>query len=193
MKLFAPLYDRVMLWSAHPRAPWYLCGVSFIESSFFPVPVVFMLIPIVAATPKRGWFLALITTISSVAGGLLGYLIGNGFIELAMPWIIELGKLEAFELAQSWFKEYGFAALFLAGFSPIPYKVFTIAAGTMSMNLVPFVLASLIGRAGQFFLATALVIYLGPKFQPMVEKYVERVGWAVVTLVSIAIVVKYLI
>lgn len=163
------------------------------ESSFFPIPVVFMLIPMVAANPKRGWFLALLTTVSSVAGGLVGYVLGYGFIEMAMPWIIEFGKLDAFELAQSWFDEYGFAALFLAGISPIPYKVFTIAAGTMSMHLVPFVLASLIGRAGQFFIAAALVIYLGPKFLPKVEQYVERIGWAVVGLVVIILGVKYLI
>ena len=193
MKLFDPLYKRVMSWAAHKHAPWYLCLVSFMESSFFPIPTVFMLIPMVAATPKRGWYLAALTTISSVAGGLLGYLIGFAFIEAVMPWIMEFGYLDKYELAQDWFTRWGFWALFLAGVSPIPYKIFTIAGGSMAMHLLPFVLASIVGRAIQFFLAASLVIFLGPKFLPMVERYVERIGWAVVVIVAVALAIKSLV
>lgn len=177
-----------MRWSEHPHAPRYLCAVSFMESSFFPIPVAFMLAPMVAAAPGRGLYLALLTTVSSVAGGLLGYLIGYALIEAAMPWIVELGYRDSYELAHRWFEQWGFWALFLAGFSPIPYKIFTIAAGSLSMGLLPFVAASLVGRAGQFFLVAGLIMVLGPKVEPMVRRYVEWLGWAAVA----AAVVVYL-
>lgn len=189
MKLFSPLYERVMRWAEHPHARWYLCVVSFMESSFFPVPVVFMLAPMVAARPRHGFYLAALTTVSSVAGGLLGYVIGYALIEAAMPWIVEFGYRDSFELARDWFAQWGFWALFLAGFSPIPYKIFTIAAGSMSMGVVPFIGASLIGRAGQFFLAAGLIMLLGPKCEPLVRRYVEWLGWGTVVLA----VVVYLI
>lgn len=182
MKLFGPLYDRVMRWAAHPHARWYLCALSFMESSFFPIPTVFMLVPMVAAKPKQGWYLASLATVTSVAGGLLGYLIGYALIEVAMPLIIDFGYLDSFNLAHSWFQEWGFWALFLAGVSPIPYKIFTIAAGSLSMHLLPFVIASLIGRAIQFFLAAGLLVFLGPKFEPVIRRYVDWFGWGTLIL-----------
>ena len=189
MKLFGPLYDLVMRWSAHKHAPWYLGVVSFMESSFFPVPTVFMLAPMVAAKPRNGLYLALLATLTSVAGGILGYLIGYFLIDAAMPWIIDFGYLDKYELARSWFDRWGFWALFLAGFSPIPYKVFTIAGGSMSMSLLPFVLASIIGRAGQFFVAAGLIMLLGPKVEPMVRRYVEWLGWAAIVVVVVFLAV----
>lgn len=189
MKLFSPLYDRVMRWAAHPHARWYLAAVSFMESSFFPIPTVFMLVPMVAASPRRGWQLALIATVTSVTGGLLGYIIGYALIELAMPYIVTFGYEDSFNLARSWFEQWGFLALFLAGVSPIPYKIFTIAAGTMSMHIVPFILASLIGRSIQFFLAAGVLIVLGPRFEPVVRRYVDWFGWGAV----IVAVVVYLV
>ena len=185
MKLFGPLYDLVMRWSAHKHAPWFLCVVSFMESSFFPVPTVFMLAPMVAAKPRSGVYFATLATLSSVAGGVLGYVIGYFLIDAVLPWIIDFGYLDKYELARSWFDKWGFWALFLAGFSPIPYKVFTIAGGSMSMSLIPFILASIIGRAGQFFVAAGLIMLLGPKVEPMVRRYVEWLGWLVIVLVVV--------
>ena len=128
------------------------------------------------------FLLAFIATVTSVAGGLLGYLIGYALIEVAMPFIIDFGYLDSFNLAHSWFAKWGFWALFLAGVSPIPYKIFTIAAGTLSMHLLPFVLASLIGRSIQFYLAAGLLVLLGPKFEPVVRRYVDWFGWATLIL-----------
>jgi membrane protein YqaA with SNARE-associated domain len=182
MKLFSPLYERVMRWAAHPHAKWYLSALSFMESSFFPIPTVFMLVPMVAAKPKQGWSLALIATVTSVAGGLLGYLIGYALIEVAMPLIVEFGYQDSFDLARNWFAEWGFWALFLAGVSPIPYKIFTIAAGTLSMHLLPFVLASFVGRSIQFFLAAGLLMLLGPRCEPLIQRYVEWFGWGTLLL-----------
>lgn len=182
MKLFGSLYDVVMRWSAHKHAPWYLGGVSFIEAIFFPVPVVFMLVPMVAARPSRGIYLAALATVTSVLGGLFGYLLGHFLIDAVFPLIEQWGHADSYELAREWFDRWGFWALFLAGVSPIPYKIFTIAAGSLSMALLPFIGASLIGRAGQFFLAAGFVMLLGPKVEPMVRRYVEWLGWAVLVL-----------
>jgi membrane protein YqaA with SNARE-associated domain len=175
-----------MRWASHPHARWYLAALSFMESSFFPIPTVFMLVPMVAARPRQGWKLALIATVTSVAGGLFGYLIGYTMIELVMPYIVSFGYEDKFYLAHNWFEEWGFWALFLAGVSPIPYKIFTIAAGTLMMPIVPFVLASLVGRSVQFFLAAGLLVVLGPRFEPMIRRYVEWFGWAVVILAIVA-------
>src|SRR5690606_19368443 len=129
MKIFSPLYARAMQWSRHPKAPWYLAILSFFESVFFPVPPDVMLAPMCLANPRRAWWLALLTTLASVVGGFFGYLIGYFAIDAVMPWLKESAYWPAYSTATQWFADYGFWAIFIAGFSPIPYKVFTIAAG----------------------------------------------------------------
>ena len=135
MRLFSPLYTRVMQWSRHPHAPRYLAGLSFAESSFFPIPPDVMLAPMSLAKPAAAWRLALLTTIASVLGGLAGYLIGWLAFDLVEPWLRDLGYWDKYLRAQSWFDEWGFWAIFIAGFSPIPYKVFTITAGVIQMTM----------------------------------------------------------
>jgi len=192
MKLFGPLYDRVLGWSAHPRASWYLGGLSFAESSFFPIPPDVMLAPMTLAKPKRWWRLALLTTIMSVAGGMLGYLIGWLAIDWIEPHIRQWGYGEGFDTAQNWFAVWGFAAVLVAGFSPIPYKVFTIAAGALSMNPLLFILASLFGRGGRFFLVAGLVGLAGPRLEPMLRRYMEWLGWlTVLGLVILIWLIKF--
>jgi membrane protein YqaA with SNARE-associated domain len=134
-----------MVWARHRHAPWYLGGMSFVESSFFPVPPDVMLAPMCLAQPHRAWRLALLTTLASVAGGFLGYSIGYFAIDTLLPWLQESRYWPAYQKAVDWFGDWGFWAVFIAGFSPIPYKVFTIAAGALSMALLPFTLASLSG------------------------------------------------
>lgn len=186
MRLFTTLYDRVMLWSKHPHASRYLAGLSFAESSFFPVPPDVMLAPMAVARPEAWWRLAWITTLASVAGGLLGYLIGVFAIELIEPLIHELGYSEKYALAKAWFAEWGFWAVFLAGFSPIPYKLFTITAGALSLALLPFVLASLVGRGIRFLLVALLMAKLGPPMEAKVRVYLEWLGWGLVGLALLA-------
>ncbi|OMG51803.1 hypothetical protein BJN45_16400 [Azonexus hydrophilus] len=183
MKLFSPLYRRAMVWSRHPHAPWYLGGLSFAESSFFPVPPDVMLAPMALANPPRWWFLALLTTLASVAGGLFGYLIGYFAIDAILPWLQESRYWPAYETAVAWFGKWGFWAIFVAGFSPIPYKVFTIAAGALSMALLPFTLASLIGRGLRFFLVAGLMAWGGARMEDALHRYIDRLGWATVAIV----------
>ena len=185
MTLFSMLYTRTLAWSRHPHAPWYLGIVSFIESSFFPIPPDVMLAPMCLATPRRAWFFALLTTLTSVAGGLFGYLIGYFALDLLMPWLQTSAYWPAYETAVKWFEEWGFWAIFIAGFSPIPYKVFTIAAGAMSMALIPFTLASFIGRGLRFFIVAGLMAWGGARMESLLHKYVDRLGWATVAIVVI--------
>ncbi len=185
MKVFSTLMDRVLTWSKHPKAPWFLGGLSFAESSFFPIPPDVMLMPMVMAQPDKAWRFAALTTVASVAGGLAGFMLGVWFIDAIIPWLQEFGYFDAYERSQAWFAEWGFWAVLAAGFSPIPYKVFTIAAGALSMSLVPFILASLVGRAGRFFLVAALLRWGGARFESALRRYVDIIGWVVVALLVI--------
>lgn len=175
-----------MIWSRHPHAPWYLGGMSFIESSFFPVPPDVMLAPMCLATPRRAWFFALITTLTSVAGGILGYAIGYFILDSILPWLQDSRYWPAYQIAVEWFKDWGVWAVFIAGFSPIPYKVFTIAAGALAMPLLPFVIASAIGRGMRFFLVAGLMAWGGQRMEAALHRYVDRLGWATVLIVAIA-------
>lgn len=183
MRLFSALYERVMRWSAHRHAPRYLAVLSFAESSFFPVPPDVMLAPMALAKPHRALHYALLTTIASVLGGMLGYVIGYFAFEAVAPWVRDLGYWSQYEAAQQWFDRWGFWAVLLAGFSPIPYKVFTIAAGAIAMTFPPFVIASLVGRGARFFLVAALMMWGGERMRDLLRDYVDRVGWVLLVLV----------
>lgn len=189
VKIFSPLYARAMLWARHRHAPWYLGGLSFAESSFFPIPPDVMLAPMSLANPRRAMWFALLTTLTSVAGGLLGYLIGAYAFEAIEPWLRESRYWGAYEQAVAWFGEWGFWAVFVAGFSPIPYKVFTIAAGALSMALLPFTLASLVGRGARFFLVAGLMAWGGPRMEAVLHRYIDRLGWATVAAVVLGVLV----
>ena len=186
MALFQALYDRVMRWSRLPGAPWYLAGLSFAESSFFPIPPDVMLAPMSMARPERAMRYASITTAASVIGGVLGYAIGYFAIQAIEPVIHEAGYWNAYQRAHSWFQEWGFWAVFIAGFSPIPYKVFTIAAGSLSMSVAPFLLASTVGRGARFYLVAAILAWGGPRMESVLRTYVERIGWVLVGVGLIA-------
>ncbi|MEJ2454391.1 MAG: DedA family protein [Candidatus Thiodiazotropha sp.] len=189
MRLFSTLYNRTMAWSRHPHAPRYLVGLSFAESSFFPIPPDVMLAPMSLATPKRAWYFAALTTLASVLGGLLGYLIGLFAFDVIQPYLHEWGHWQAYERAQDWFGRWGFWAIFLAGFSPIPYKVFTITAGVISMALLPFVLASAIGRGARFFLVAGLMAWGGERMERALHRYVDLLGWLMVVVFVVVFIV----
>lgn len=189
MRLFGPLYDRVLVLAAHRHAERWLVGLSFAESSFFPIPPDVMLAPMTLARPARGWWLALITTLASVVGGLAGYLIGWFALDLIEPVIVRLGYDEAYATASAWFDQYGFWAVLVAGFSPVPYKVFTIAAGALHMFLPGFALASLLGRGGRFFLVAGILVIGGPRMEQVLRRHIDTLGW--VTVAAILVLILY--
>lgn len=189
MAIFGPLYERVMLWSRHRHAERYLGAMSFAESSFFPIPVDVMLAPMCLAKPERSWRYALNATVFSVLGGLAGYAIGYLTFEAIEPWLRESSYWASYQTARSWFDEYGVWTVFVAGFSPIPYKVFTIAAGVAALTLPGFFIASLIGRGARFFLVAGFVKYAGVRLEATLVQHIERIGWGV--LIAAVIIIAW--
>ena len=192
MKIFSRLYDFVLSWASHPKAPRYLGALSFAESSFFPIPPDVMLAPMVLAQRHRAWFFAALTTLWSVVGGVAGYLIGMFLFGLVADPIIQFYDAQAaFYSAREQFQKHGVWIVFLAGFTPIPYKLFTISAGLASMSLVPFVAASLVGRGARFFLVAGLIYAGGQRFEAQLRRYADGIGWAMVVLVVVGLLLFY--
>ncbi|NVK55187.1 MAG: DedA family protein [Alteromonadaceae bacterium] len=183
MKLFQPCYDLALRWAKHPRASRYLAALSFAESMIFPVPPDVMLAPMSLSQPDKAWRFALITTIASIVGGIAGYLLGVfAFDSWLLPVIESAGYSHKLETTMSWFESYGVWVVFLAGFSPIPYKLFTISAGFLQMAFLPFLIASAIGRGARFYLVAALMKWGGANMEAQLRKYIEVLGWLVVLL-----------
>ena len=190
MQLFGKIYESVMRFSRRSDAPVYLSILSFLESFILPFPPPdVMLAPMSLATPERAMRFALLTLVFSVLGGLVGYLIGAFLFDLAEPYIVEWGYQARFDTAIGWFNQWGFWAVLVAGFSPVPYKVFTIAAGVLSLALLPFILASVIGRGLRFYLVAWCLAKFGPYIEAKLIRYVERIGWAIVALLVLAILI----
>jgi membrane protein YqaA with SNARE-associated domain len=180
--IFQRLYDSVLGWSAHPRAAPILSALSFAESSFFPIPPDVMLAPMCLARPQRAWFFAGLCTVSSVLGGMLGYLIGLLAFHWIEPWLMGSSYAGAFTAAVESFERYGAVYVLLAGFTPIPYKVFTIGAGVVGMPVLPFLLGSTGGRGARFFLVAGLIRLLGEKGARRLRAWVDAIGWSVLAL-----------
>ncbi|OAN49536.1 YqaA family protein [Magnetospirillum moscoviense] len=187
-------YDWMMDKAAHRHAIWWLALISFIESSVFPIPPDIMLIPLVLAAPTRWFRIALICTLSSVAGGYLGYAIGYYFMDSVGAWVLAAFHLtEKFAAFKPLVDQYGVWVIIVKGATPIPYKLITIAAGAFKFDLLDFTFASFIARAMRFFLVAALLWKFGPPIRDFVEKRLKLVTTiAVVLLVGGFLVVKLL-
>ena len=192
--MFQTLYKKCLELAAHKSSNFYLGLVSFIESSFFPIPPDAMIIPMVIAKKKEYLKIFLIASIFSVLGGIFGYLIGYLFFDLAM-YVIEFygyqNKVENLKLSMS--QGSGLLAwlsiLFLAGFTPLPYKAFTISSGLIAFNLPIFIIVSLISRGLRFF----IVAYLSYKFGELFTEYMEKHGSKWFTIIGIIIVIIFII
>ncbi len=192
--MFQTLYKKCLALAAHKSSNFYLGLVSFIESSFFPIPPDAMIIPMVIAKKKEYLKIFLIASIFSVLGGIFGYLIGYLFFDLAMYLIEFYGyqdKVENLKLSMSlgsglltWL-----SILFLAGFTPLPYKAFTISSGLIAFNLPIFIIVSLISRSLRFF----IVAYLSYKFGELFTDYMEKHGSKWFTIIGIIIVIIFII
>lgn len=178
------MYDWTMRWAQHKFAPWALSILTFAESVFFPIPPDVLLAPMVLGKPERAWRLATITTVSSVLGGICGYFLGYWLFEpLIQPLIEQFGYQARFDKAVDWFTEWGVWVVFIAGFSPIPYKVFTVSAGFLQMMFLPFLLASAVGRGMRFYLVAGLIRWGGAAMEAKIRQYIDIIGWICVVLV----------
>ncbi|MCU0667042.1 MAG: DedA family protein [Patescibacteria group bacterium] len=171
-----------------------LAGFSFVESSFFPIPPDPLLIAITTVNPKKWVRFATICTIFSVIGGLFGYLIGMLLFESVGQWVISTYHLESeFASLKESFSTNGFLAIFAAAFTPIPYKLITISAGVVQLNIIVFIVASIIGRGGRFFLVAFLMHKLGAKYKDQIEQYIDVLSLAFLALIILGFVaVKYI-
>jgi len=183
VKIFTPLYDKTMQWSKHPHAPKYLAGMSFAEASFFPIPPDVLLMPMSLAKPEKALYYAWIATLFSTLGGYLGYAIGYWGFETIYPWLVSLGYEQKIAQIQQFFDQYGVWVVFLAGFTPIPYKLLTITAGAAQMALLPFGLAAFFGRGMRFFLVAFLMKVGGERYEQKIRASIDWMGWGVVALI----------
>lgn len=155
----------------HPRALWALAIVSFVESSFFPIPPDVIMIPMILARPNRAWLIAGVALLSSVLGGLFGYAIGAfAFETVGQPILAALGKADAMEAFNVRFNDMGFWAVLVAGMTPFPYKVITIMSGWTGMPLATFMVSSVVARGIRFFLVAALLRKFGAPIRDFIEK-----------------------
>ena len=188
MNILQKLYNKTLELAGHAKSSYYLFALSVAESSFFPIPPDVMLAPMCLAKPSKAWRFAFLATIGSVLGGVLGYLIGKFSFEYIEPFIEKFGYMMAYQNAVNWFFDWGFWAILIAGFSPIPYKVFTIAAGVLNMAFLPFVLGSIIGRGSRFYLVAFLVKLFGNKIDFILKKYMNKIGWGAFLLITIGLI-----
>ncbi|WP_292288386.1 YqaA family protein [Marivita sp.] len=170
------MLQRLYLWTMsladHPRALWVLACVAFIESSVFPIPPDVLMIPMILARPSRAWLIALVATVSSVLGGMLGYGIGYFFYEtIGAPILNALGKAESMAEFNLRFNGVGFWAVLIAGVTPFPYKVITIMSGWTAMPLAIFLVTSVIARALRFFVVAGLLRAFGAPVRSFIEKH----------------------
>ncbi|WP_298471754.1 DedA family protein [uncultured Erythrobacter sp.] len=178
------LYNWTMDKAAHPHAVWWLAFFSFIESSFFPIPPHPLLGLMCLAEPKKAIRFALVATVSSVLGGLFGYAIGFFLYEAVGAWMIGLlGLTESFPVAACYIREQGALAVFFAAGTPVPFKLMTITAGFIEMNLLTFTLAAIAGRALIFMVVGVLFQLFGAPIKAIIDKYLGWVTTAFVVLV----------
>ncbi len=188
------LYDWIMDLAGHKHAQWILVVVAFAESAFFPIPPDTMLIPMTLAERKKAWWYAFICTIASVLGGIAGYFIGYMLFDSIGQAIIDFyGLQHGFEKLKNWYNEYGLLIVFIAGFTPIPYKVFTISSGLTHLSLPLFIIGSIVSRGLRFLIVCGLIYWFGPVIKDFIERYL---GWltllASVVLVGGFVAVKYI-
>ena len=164
------LYNWTMRLADHPRAMWALAIVSFVESSFFPIPPDVLMIPMILARPSRAWLIALVALVSSVLGGLLGYAIGAlAFEQIGQPILASLGKADAMAEFNTRFNDFGFWAVLGAGVTPFPFKVITIMSGWTSMPIGTFIATSILARGIRFFFVAALLWKFGAPVRDFIE------------------------
>ena len=194
MNLFRPLYERALRWSRHPHAPRLLGGLSFAEAIVFPVMPEVMLAPMCLAQPRRGFWFATISLGFSLLGAVVGYLLGHYAYELVKPLLDSLGWLAKIDAQVTHLREItaespwkAFWLLVLAGFTPIPLKIFTWASGIVGIPMLPFLASMLFGRGKRFYLFAAAVRLGGERAERALHRWIEHIGWGVLVLLAAGI------
>lgn len=191
MKLFGPMYERALAWARHPKAPALLGGLSFAEAVVFPVPPEVMLAPMCLSQPKRGFWFATISLAGSLLGAVLGYLLGHYAYELVKPLLESLGWLDRIDAQVAYLREVtaqspwkAFWLLVLAGFTPIPLKIFTWASGIVGVPMLPFLASMFVGRGKRVYLIALAIRLGGERAEKALHRYIEPLGWAAVALLA---------
>lgn len=177
------LYDWTVAWANRPGSSWALFSIALIESSFFPIPPDVLLLALCVGLPRRSFWFATVCSVGSVVGGMCGY--GIGFLAwstvkgLFIPYVFSQG---VFDQVARLYEGNAFVVILTAAFTPIPYKVFTVAAGVFQVDFVTLVVASAIGRSGRFFAVAAVIYLFGPRMKILLEKYFDWFAWALLAL-----------
>lgn len=192
--IFRRLYDWVLLWAETPYAALALFLLALSESFFFPIPPDVLLIVLSIGAPKKSFKFALICSVGSVIGGCIGYIIGWQFMSGIGERIITFyGLNQKFDYIGELYRAYDAWAIGIAGFTPIPYKVFTISAGVFKINLWVFIVASVVSRSARFFLVGGLIYFFGPRIQSFIDHYFNLLAVAfIVFLIAGFVVIRYI-
>ncbi len=172
MKFLKKLYDWVLGWANTPYGGPALFFLAFSESSFFPIPPDVLLIPLGLSRPRKAFYYAALSSVGSVLGGIFGYLIGLFLMDsVGMPILRAYGLMEKYNYVSALYNQYNALAVGIAGFTPLPYKLFTIAAGACKINFPVFLMASAVSRSARFFLVSTLVYFFGERARAFIDKY----------------------
>lgn len=192
--LIRRLYDWTVGWAERPGGTWALFLIAFVESSFFPIPPDVLLVALCVGAPRASFRFALVCSVGSVVGGVFGWTLGAGAWHvvkgLFIPWIFSQAT---FDHVKALYQGNAFRAILTAAFTPIPYKIFTVAAGVMDVSLATLVAASAVGRSARFFLVGGVIYLFGAKVRALIERYFDLLTWALLILgVGGFVVVRYL-
>jgi membrane protein YqaA with SNARE-associated domain len=194
MGILKKLYNWVLSWANSPYGTWALFWLAFFESSFFPIPPDILLIALSVSIPYKSFFYAFICSLGSILGGIFGYFLGLMFMDVVGFPILELyGILDKYQYVQELYNKYDALAIGIAGFSPLPYKLFTISAGACKVNFIIFLLASALSRSARFFLVGTLIYLGGASIKIFIDKYFNLLSFIfVILLISGFIVFKFI-
>ena len=192
MRPFHSIYNKILKWSSSRFAIVWLSVISFLESSIFPVPVQDLLLASMSLKNRtKAYYFAAICTVASVLGAVAGYFIGVYAINLIMPLLSKFNYMPELYAAENYFNTYGIWIILIAGFSPIPYKLFTITAGMMSMALLPFIGFSIIARGARYFLISMLVRKFGKMADAWLNKYIDWLGYLLIIAIALFLWYEY--
>jgi len=194
MKFFGPIYERALAWAQHPRAPALLTGLSFAEAVIFPVPPEVMLAPMSLSQPRRAFWFATLSLLGSLFGAALGYALGHFAYEAVKPVFESLGWIDKIDAQVAHLRQVAaespwkaFWLLVLAGFTPIPLKIFTWASGIVGVPLFPFLASMAVGRGKRVYLVAGAIRLGGERAEKALHRYIEPLGWAATVLLLVGI------